>query len=108
MFRLTEDSTGGMLLLMLFAYSVFIMGAAIWVETKQFPINGEGEKACCNLGTCMFTMFRLSFFDGEGKDRRLFVESTIGLPRLSCSMAIAFYDRYFSSLYRSIVYRSTL
>jgi len=61
-FRLTPETRGGLLLIMMIFYSAFVLGAAIYVET-----NGEGTN-CESIGMCTFTLMRLSFFDGNGFD----------------------------------------
>lgn len=62
MFRLTADTKGGLLLMLIFFYSAYVLGAALWVET-----NG-GNADCDTLGSCMYNLMRLTFFDGTGFD----------------------------------------
>jgi len=61
-FRLTPETRGGLLLIMMIFYSAFVLGAAIYVET-----NGEGTN-CESIGMCTYTLMRLTFFDGNGFD----------------------------------------
>mmetsp|Transcript_13341 Transcript_13341/g.18290 ORF Transcript_13341/g.18290 Transcript_13341/m.18290 type:complete len:806 (+) Transcript_13341:13-2430(+) len=62
MFRLTNATRGGLLLMAVFFYSAYVVGAALWVET------GAPDNNCASLGDCMYTMMRLTFFDGTGFD----------------------------------------
>jgi hypothetical protein len=62
MFRLTNATRGGLLLMLVFFYSAYVVGAALWVET------GSPDNNCSSLGECMFTMMRLTLFDGTGFD----------------------------------------
>eukprot|EP01034_Spumella_vulgaris_P025795 gene25795-32287_t len=62
MFRFTNKTKGGLILMMVFFYSAFVFGAALWVDT------GKDMEDCATLGSCMYTMMRLTFFDGTGFD----------------------------------------
>ncbi len=62
MFRFTNKTKGGLILMMVFFYSAYVFGAALWVET------GEQIAACATLGGCAYTMMRLTFYDGTGFD----------------------------------------
>jgi hypothetical protein len=37
MFRLTSATRGGLLLMNIFFYSAYVLGAALWVETSEDP-----------------------------------------------------------------------
>ena len=43
-------------------YSSYVFAIVLWIET------GDEDSACSSLGTCMFTLLRLTFFDGNGFD----------------------------------------
>ena len=58
MFRLTEHTRGGLLLIMIFFYLAFVLGMAIYIET-----NGD-DSNCNSTNICIFTLLRLTFFDG--------------------------------------------
>eukprot|EP01039_Chlorochromonas_danica_P011032 gene11033-12282_t len=63
MFRLTNETRGGLLLIMIFFYSAYVLGAALYVET-----NGEYEGCKLGISQCSWTLIRLTFFDGNGLD----------------------------------------
>ena len=65
MFRLTSQTRGGLLLMMVLFYNAYVLGAALWVETRQ-DVSTLGY--CDTRGSCMFTLLRLVFFDGNGLD----------------------------------------
>jgi len=62
MFRLTNNTRGGLFLLLMFFYFAFIFGAVFYVETASSSNNID----CTTIGDCMYTMMRLTFFDGTG------------------------------------------
>jgi hypothetical protein len=62
MFRFTDKTKGGLILMIVFFYTAFVFGAALWVET------GYKMRDCRTLGSCTYTMMRLSFYDGTGFD----------------------------------------
>eukprot|EP01034_Spumella_vulgaris_P047181 gene47181-58882_t len=62
MFRFTGKTKGGLILMIVFFYTAFVFGAALWVET------GHTLRACRTLGSCTYTMMRLTFYDGTGFD----------------------------------------
>jgi len=64
MFRLTNNTRGGLFLLLMFFYFAFVFGAVFYVETT----NSEDYSNCSSVGDCMYTMMRLTFFDGTGLD----------------------------------------
>ena len=45
-----------------FFFSAYVVGAALWVE------SGTSDNLCATLGECMYTMMRLTLFDGNGFD----------------------------------------
>lgn len=59
MFRLTNATRGGLLLMMIFFYSAFVLGNCLWVET-----NGESSE-CNSRSHCTYTLMRLTFYDGD-------------------------------------------
>ena len=61
-FRLTNATRGCLLLIVVFFYSAYVLGVALWVE------SGSPENLCGTLGECMYTMMRLAFFDDKGFD----------------------------------------
>lgn len=61
-FRLTPETRGGLLLIMMIFFSAWVLGAALYVETK-----GEAEN-CGSIGLCTYSLMRLTFFDGNGLD----------------------------------------
>jgi hypothetical protein len=65
MFRLTDKTRGGFLLMLVFFYVAFVFGVAFFVEAGA---EAWAAAACGSAGACMFTMMRLSFFDGGGLD----------------------------------------
>lgn len=62
MFRLTSATRGGLLLMMVFFYSAFVLGTTIWIET------GYNEENCTSFQQCSYTLMRLTFYDGTGFD----------------------------------------
>jgi hypothetical protein len=62
MCMLTNATRGGMLLMIIFFYTAFVVGMLLWIET------GQELHQCYSLGSCTFTMIRLSLYDGEGFD----------------------------------------
>eukprot|EP01031_Cornospumella_fuschlensis_P026781 gene26781-32360_t len=67
MFRLTGETRGALLLMMMFFYSAFVLGATLYVET-----NSTSEY-CTSFGLCTWTLIRLTFFDGDGLDFAFFL-----------------------------------
>lgn len=63
-FKLTENTRGALLLILIFFYSAFVLGAVLFVETEGIL----DTEYCFSIGSCMFIMMRLSFFDGNGFD----------------------------------------
>ena len=61
-FRLTNQTRGALLLMMLIFYSAFVLGASLFVETEA------EEEHCLSVGQCTYTLLRLTFFDGDGFD----------------------------------------
>ena len=45
-----------------FFFCAYVIGAALWVE------SGTSNNYCATLGECMYTMIRLTLFDGNGFD----------------------------------------
>lgn len=66
-FRLTNETRGALLLMMLIFYSAFVLGASLYVET------GAKEEHCLTVGACTYTLLRLTFFDGDGFDFAYFL-----------------------------------
>lgn len=62
MFRLTNATRGGLLLMLMFFYSAFVLGTTLWIET-----NSESE-FCLTKSGCVYTLMRLTFYDGTGFD----------------------------------------
>jgi len=62
MFRLTNETKGGLLLMFILFYSAYVLGASLWVQT-----DGD-NKYCLTLGQCTYSLMRLTFFDGAGFD----------------------------------------
>lgn len=62
MFRIGHRTRGGIILILMFFYTAFIMGIVLWIETN------ESNEACVSLGTCTYTLMRLTFYDGTGFD----------------------------------------
>lgn len=67
MFRLTNRTRGGLLLMMVLFYSAFVFGMALWIET------GSENALCGTVNSCTFTLLRLTFFDGNGFDYAFFL-----------------------------------
>jgi hypothetical protein len=61
-FRLTHDTRGGLLLILLIFFSAWVLGASIYVETNGLAVN------CESVGSCTYNLMRLTFFDGNGLD----------------------------------------
>jgi hypothetical protein len=61
-FRLTPQTRGGLLLIMMIFFSAWVLGAAIFVETHGTAKN------CVSIGNCTYSLMRLTFFDGDGLD----------------------------------------
>ena len=65
MFRLTENTRGGLLLILIFFYLAFVLGMAIFIETNSNDKNNTDDNAICiTANACTFTLMRLTFFDG--------------------------------------------
>lgn len=67
MLRLGHRTRGGIILIMMLFYTSYVMGIVLWVET-----NGRNEN-CDSIGNCIFTLVRLTFFDGNGFDFAYFL-----------------------------------
>jgi hypothetical protein len=63
MFRLTNETRGGLLLMMIFFYSAFVLGAVVY-----YTVADEDIANCHSLRDCVYSMMRLTFFDGDGFD----------------------------------------
>jgi hypothetical protein len=65
MFFLTDETRGGFILMVLLFYSAYVFGCALWVEglTTPFP-----NTSCLTVGSCTYTLLRLTFYDGNGLD----------------------------------------
>eukprot|EP01038_Epipyxis_sp_PR26KG_P006329 gene6329-8714_t len=64
MFRLTRTTRGGLVLLASLFYFIFVFGLVFFLQTKQ----EDTASPCFYLGSCLFTLFRLTAFDGNGLD----------------------------------------
>lgn len=69
MFRLTNETRGALLLMMMFFYSAYVLGATLYVETA-----GNSD-LCLSMGMCTWTLVRLTFFDGDGLDFAYYLTS---------------------------------
>jgi hypothetical protein len=61
-FRLTPETRGGLMLIMIIFFSAWVLGATIFVETHGHAKN------CGSIGMCTYSLMRLTFFDGNGLD----------------------------------------
>jgi hypothetical protein len=61
-FRLTPETRGGLMLIMIIFFSAWVLGATIFVETHGHAKN------CSSIGMCTYSLMRLTFFDGNGLD----------------------------------------
>ena len=70
MFRLTSDTRGGLFLMLVFFYFSYLFGAMFYVETRRLYLVSKDDNnwtsACSSVGECMYTMMRLTFWDGTG------------------------------------------
>ena len=66
MFFLTEQTRGGFILMVMLFYSAYVVGCALWVETTY--IITTPSESCLTLGSCVYTLLRLTFYDGTGLD----------------------------------------
>ena len=71
---LTAKSKGGAVLLAMFFYITYVFGMVFWIEANgtvtpadTSPITGNNS-LCETLRGCVFTLLRLSFYDGTGFD----------------------------------------
>mgnify|MGYP005992204435 CR=1 FL=1 len=67
MLRIGHRTRGGIILIMMLFYTSYVMGVALWIET-----SGQSE-FCDSIGSCTFTLMRLTFFDGNGFDFAYFL-----------------------------------
>lgn len=67
LFRLTNETRGALLLMIIFFYSAYVIGVALWIET-----DGDSN-LCTSVGSCTYTLMRLTFFDGDGFDFAYFL-----------------------------------
>lgn len=65
MFFLTSETRGGFILMVMLFYSAFVVGCSMWIETRNITI---ANTSCDTLGSCVFTLLRLTFYDGTGLD----------------------------------------
>jgi len=65
MIFLTKKSRGGFILMVLLFYTAYVLGTTLWIETSDSHLDNN---FCETLGSCTFTMLRLTFFDGNGFD----------------------------------------
>ena len=69
MFRLTSQTKGGLFIMMVFFYFAYLFGAMFYVETSRLYSPSDDNNwtaACKSVGECMYTMMRLTFWDGNG------------------------------------------
>ncbi len=64
MLFLTKKSRGGFILMFMLFYIAYVLGATMWIETAHSNLGDF----CLTLGSCTYTMIRLTFFDGNGFD----------------------------------------
>lgn len=64
MFFSSQKARGGFILMAMLFYMAYVLGSTLWIETR----NSNLGDYCVDLGTCTFTMIRLTFFDGDGFD----------------------------------------
>jgi len=62
LFFLSSKTKGALMLIGIFFYSSYVLGACLWQET------GYRLDACQTFTSCMFTLMRLTFYDGNGFD----------------------------------------
>ncbi len=87
MFYLTSKSKGGFIMVFMMLFSAYVIGATFWIALSN---SGESNNQFChNIYSCVFTMIRLSFFDGDGFDFAYGVLYTH--PRLFIILAIYFF-----------------
>lgn len=57
-----EEARGGLMLILLFFYSAYVIGVTMWIEGDAQFVN------CGSAAQCWYTLLRLTFFDGNGFD----------------------------------------
>jgi hypothetical protein len=62
MLRVGHRTRGGIILILMLFYTSYVMGIALFVETR-----GESPY-CSSVSKCIFSLVRLTFFDGDGFD----------------------------------------
>jgi hypothetical protein len=87
-FYLTAKSKGGFILLLMMLFSAYVLGVTFWVALAA--ADSANETTLCNSAlSCVFTMVRLSFFDGDGFD---FAYSVMfSHPRLFIVLVVYFF-----------------
>lgn len=65
MIFLTKKSRGGFIIMVLLLYTAYVLGTTLWIETSDSHLDND---FCVTLGSCTYTMLRLTFFDGNGFD----------------------------------------
>jgi hypothetical protein len=75
MFRLGHKTRGGIILMMLFFYSAFVVGMVVWIETDSHEDDAAAslDSTCTSIGECTFLLMRLTFYDGDGFDFAFFL-----------------------------------
>ena len=61
---------GGLFLMMVFFYFAFVFGAMFYVEvgSEDWGDDGShGSNYCKSMQQCMYTLMRLTFYDGNGR-----------------------------------------
>lgn len=63
LFVLTDRTRGALFLTIMFGFCAFILGIVLNIE-----VGNPKSQYCYTNGTCMYTLLRLSFLDGNGLD----------------------------------------
>jgi hypothetical protein len=66
MFRLTNATRGGLLLMLMLFFSAFVLGTAAFIETRDHcGDETQCHDHCPTRAQCVYTLMRLSFYDGD-------------------------------------------
>jgi len=77
MFFLTKRTRGGFILMFLLAYSAYVLGACMWIEQYEHAEEAFApDGSCTTLGNCVFTMLRMTVYDGTGLDYAYWLSTT--------------------------------
>ncbi len=66
MFFLTDKTKGGFTLMGLLFFCAFVMAVTLYVDVNSR--DSASSESCASISECMFTMLRLTFYDGTGFD----------------------------------------